>query len=214
MHYVDLSRTTEHGMVTYKGLPAPIICDFLSREASKKQYSEITTFQIGKIELVANTGTRTNSRGRSISADSRTLPFVGRSGLTACRRCVTFQRDSSLPAGVRIWLVAGFTDMRRGIDGLAALVQTGLSSNPFSGELFIFRGRRSDRVKLLWHDADGMCLLYKRLHRGRFVWTHASDGAVQLSAAQLTTLLEGIDWRRVHRGGTRDGDAPPPTLAA
>jgi kynurenine formamidase len=57
MHYVDLSHTIEHGMVTYKGLPAPIICDFLSREASKKQYSEITTFQIGKIELVANTGT-------------------------------------------------------------------------------------------------------------------------------------------------------------
>ena len=120
----------------------------------------------------------------------------------------------SLPAGVRIWLVAGFTDMRRGIDGLAALVQTALSSSPFSGELYIFRGRRSDRVKLLWHDADGMCLFYKRLHRGRFVWTNASDGVVQLSAAQHSTLLEGIDWRRVHRGGTADGDAPPPTLAA
>ena len=120
----------------------------------------------------------------------------------------------SLPTGVRIWLVAGFTDMRRGIDGLAALVQTALSSNPFSGELFIFRGRRSDRVKLLWRDADGMCLFYKRLQRGRFVWTHASDGVVQLSAAQLTTLLEGIDWRRVHRGGTAEGDAAPPTLAA
>jgi transposase len=120
----------------------------------------------------------------------------------------------SLPAGVRIWLVAGFTDMRRGIDGLAALVQTALSSNPFSGELFIFRGRRSDRVKLLWHDPDGMCLFYKRLHRGKFVWTRASDGVVQMSAAQLTTLLEGIDWRRVHRGVTADGDAPPPTLSA
>jgi transposase len=103
----------------------------------------------------------------------------------------------SLPASVRIWLVAGFTVMRRRIDGLAALVQTALSSNPFSGELFIFRGRRSDRVKLLWHDADGMCLFYKRLYRGRFVWTHASSGVVQLSAAQLTRLPEGIDWRRV-----------------
>jgi len=118
----------------------------------------------------------------------------------------------SLPPGVRIWLVAGFTDMRRGIDGLAALVQTALSSNPFSGELYIFRGRRSDRVKLLWHDTDGMCLFYKRLHRGRFVWTNAGNGVVQLSAAQLSTLLEGIDWRRVHRGGTPEGDAPPPTL--
>ena len=120
----------------------------------------------------------------------------------------------SLPAGVRIWLVAGFTDMHRGIDGLAALVQTALSSNPFSGEIFIFRGRRSDRVKFLRHDVDRMCLFHKRLHRGRFVWTHASDGAVQLSAAQLTTLLEGIDWRRVHRGGMAEGDAPPPTLSA
>ena len=114
--------------------------------------------------------------------------------------------------GVRIWLVAGFTDMRRGIDGLAALIQTALSSNPFSGELYIFRGRRSDRVKLLWHDADGMCLFYKRLHRGRFVWTSSADGVVQLSAAQLSTLLEGIDWRRVHRGGTPEDDAPPPTI--
>jgi len=96
--------------------------------------------------------------------------------------------------------VAGLTDLRGGIDGLAALVQTALSSNPFSGELYIFRGRLSDRVKLLWHDTDGMCLFYKRLHRGRFVWTNAGDGVVQLSAAQLSALLEGIDWRRVHRG--------------
>ena len=94
------------------------------------------------------------------------------------------------------------------------MVQTALSSNPFSGELYIFRGRRGDRVKLLWRDTDGMCLFYKRLHRGRFVWTHASDGVVQLSTAQLSTLLEGIDWRRVHRGGKPEGDAPPPTLSA
>jgi kynurenine formamidase len=76
MHYVDLSHTIEHGMVTYKGLPAPIICDFLSREAAKKQYSEITTFQIGKIELVANTGTyvdapfHRHADGKDLSAPS------------------------------------------------------------------------------------------------------------------------------------------------
>jgi transposase len=120
----------------------------------------------------------------------------------------------SVQAGVRIWLVAGLTDMRRGIDGLAALVQTVLSADPFSGQLFIFRGRRSDRVKILWHDTDGMCLFYKRLRRGRFVWTQASDGAILLTPAQLSTLLEGIDWRRVHRSATAEGDAPPPTLAA
>jgi transposase len=104
----------------------------------------------------------------------------------------------SLPAGVRIWLVAGFTDMRRGIDGLAALIQTALSSSPFSGELYIFRGRRGDRVKLLWHDADGMCLFYKRLHRGRFVWTHASDGVTGdacIEAARQTVMHRRRHWR-------------------
>ena len=101
-----------------------------------------------------------------------------------------------LPAGTRVWLAAGVTDMRKGMDGLAALVQTTLSENPFSGHLFVFRGRRGDLVKLLWFDGDGMCLLAKRLERGRFVWPQATNGSVALSAAQLSMLLEGIDWRR------------------
>ena len=103
------------------------------------------------------------------------------------------------PAGIRIWLVAGATDMRRGFDGLASLVQQRLGADPFGGHLFIFRGRRGDRVKLLWWDGDGMCLLAKRLERGRFVWPQAADGAVHLSAAQLSMLLEGIDWRTPRR---------------
>jgi len=86
--------------------------------------------------------------------------------------------------------------MRKGMDGLAALVQTTLSENPFSGQLFVFRGRRGDLVKLLWFDGDGLCLLAKRLERGRFVWPQATNGSVSLSAAQLSMLLEGIDWRR------------------
>ena len=101
--------------------------------------------------------------------------------------------------GTRIWLACGFTDMRRGFDGLAALVQQRLGADPFSGHLFIFRGRRGDRVKLLWWDGDGMCLLAKRLERGRFVWPQAADGSVHLSAAQLSMLLEGIDWRTPRR---------------
>jgi transposase len=104
-----------------------------------------------------------------------------------------------LPAGTRVWLAAGVTDMRKGMDGLAALVQTTLAENPFSGQLFVFRGRRGDLVKLLWFDGDGMCLFAKRLERGRFVWPQASSGAVSLSAAQLSMLLEGIDWRRPRR---------------
>ena len=102
----------------------------------------------------------------------------------------------ALPAGVRVWLAAGVTDMRKGMDGLAALVQTTLSENPFSGQVFVFRGRRGDLMKLLWFDGDGVCLLAKRLERGRFVWPQAASGSVCLSAAQLSMLLEGIDWRR------------------
>jgi len=102
----------------------------------------------------------------------------------------------SLPAGTRIWLAAGVTDMRRGLDGLAALVQSALAENPFSGHVFLFRGRRGDLVKILWWSGDGLCLFVKRLERGRFVWPQAAEGAIHLSAAQLSMLLEGIDWRR------------------
>jgi transposase len=104
-----------------------------------------------------------------------------------------------LPAGTRIWLVAGATDMRKGFDGLSALVQTVLRADSFSGQLFVFRGRRGDRVKVLWWDGQGLCLFYKRLERGRFVWPTAHDGAVHLTPAQLWMLLEGIDWRRPQR---------------
>jgi transposase len=105
----------------------------------------------------------------------------------------------ALPSGARIWIAAGVTDMRKGFDGLAALVQEALAEDPFSGQMFVFRGRRGDRVKLLWWDGDGLCLLAKRLERGRFVWPQASSGSVSLSAAQLSMLLEGIDWRRPER---------------
>jgi transposase len=108
----------------------------------------------------------------------------------------------ALPARTRVWLAAGVTDMRKGMDGLAALVQTALSENPFSGHVFVFRGRRGDLVKLLWFDGDGVCLFAKRLERGRFVWPQAQSGSVSLSAAQLSMLLEGIDWRRPTRTWT------------
>lgn len=100
------------------------------------------------------------------------------------------------PSEGRIWLACGATDMRKGFDGLAAIVQLQLAEDPFSGQLFVFRGRRGDRVKLLWWDGDGLCLFAKRLERGAFVWPHAQSGVVHLSRAQLSMLLEGIDWRR------------------
>jgi transposase len=111
------------------------------------------------------------------------------------------------PGGARIWLACGVTDLRKGFDGLSALAQTQLSEDPFSGALFVFRGRRGDKIKLLWWDGDGMCLFAKRLEQGRFVWPQASTGSIALSHAQLSMLLEGIDWRRPKR-------TQPPQLAA
>ncbi len=102
----------------------------------------------------------------------------------------------ALPSGTRVWIAAGATDMRKGMNGLAALVQTALMKDPFCGHVFVFRGRRGDQVKLLWWSGDGMNLYLKRLERGRFVWPQADSGAVYLSPAQLSMLLEGIDWRR------------------
>jgi len=102
----------------------------------------------------------------------------------------------SLPAGTRIWIVAGATDMRRGFIGLAGMVQTALQENPFSGHVFVFRGRRGDLIKLLSWSGDGLCLFAKRLERGRFIWPQATSGTVSLTLAQLSMLLEGIDWRR------------------
>jgi transposase len=103
------------------------------------------------------------------------------------------------PTGTKIWIAAGVTDMRRGFDGLSAQVQTVLQQQPFSGHVFLFRGRRGDIVKLLWWDGDGLCLFAKRLERGRFIWPKAESGTVLLSRAQLSMLLEGIGWRRVER---------------
>jgi transposase len=103
--------------------------------------------------------------------------------------------STNVPLGTRIWLAAGTTDMRKGFTGLSALVQNALASSPFSGHLFVFRGRRGDLLKLLWWDGTGLCLMAKRLERGRFIWPQAKAGSVHLTAAQLSMLLEGIDWR-------------------
>jgi transposase len=107
-----------------------------------------------------------------------------------------------LPTGTQIWIAAGVTDLRRGFTGLSATVQTVLEENPFSGHVFVFRGRRGDLIKLLWWDGDGLCLFAKRLERGRFVWPKVESGGVALTRAQLSMLLEGMDWRRPLRTHT------------
>jgi len=105
-----------------------------------------------------------------------------------------------VPSNTRVWLAAGVTDMRKGFNGLSILVQKALREDPFSGHLFVFRGRKGDLIKIIWWDGlhsgnQGACLFTKRLERGRFVWPRAQDGKITLSASQLSMLLEGIDWR-------------------
>jgi transposase len=100
-----------------------------------------------------------------------------------------------IPSGVRVWIATGHTDMRRGMQGLALQVQESLKRDPHGGDLYIFRGRRGDLAKVLWHDGIGLSLYAKRLDRGNFIWPSASGGAVSISAAQMAYMLEGIDWR-------------------
>ena len=101
----------------------------------------------------------------------------------------------AFPAGVRVWLAVGKTDMRRGMNGLALQVQEALKRDPHAGDLFVFRGRSGNLLKIIWHDGLGMSLYAKRLEKGRFVWPSPADGVVDISAAQLAYMLDGIDWR-------------------
>jgi transposase len=104
-----------------------------------------------------------------------------------------------VPAQTRIWLAAGVTDMRKGFNGLSLLTQNALKQDPFSGHLFVFRGRGGDLLKIIWWDGQGACLFSKRLERGRFVWPSPINGKLSISSAQLAMLLEGIDWRTPQR---------------
>jgi len=104
------------------------------------------------------------------------------------------------PTGVRVFLACGYTDMRRGMQGLAMQVQQVLVKNPFEeGTVYAFRGRRGNLLKLIWHDGIALCMLTKRLERGHFIWPMTSTGSVMLSAVELTTLLEGCEWRATAR---------------
>ena len=93
-----------------------------------------------------------------------------------------------VPTGVRVWLAAGHTDMRRGMNSLALQVQQALGRDPHAGDLYVFRGRRGDLVKIVWHDGVGMSLYMKRLERGRFIWPSPADGCVAVSGAQLAYM--------------------------
>lgn len=106
----------------------------------------------------------------------------------------------ALASGARVYLACSVTDMRKGMVGLAMLVQQGLAEDPFSGALFAFRGRKAGLIKVLWHDGVGLCLLTKRLEQGQFPWpSTTTTGRIALSPPQLAALLDGCEWR-----------APPP----
>ena len=104
-----------------------------------------------------------------------------------------------VPSNTRVWLAAGVTDMRRGFATLAAQAEQTLEQDPFTGHMFVFRGRRGDLIKVIWWDGQGACLFSKRLENGKFVWPAVKDGKIALTPAQLAMLLEGIDWRLPQR---------------
>jgi len=108
----------------------------------------------------------------------------------------------SLPATVRIWLCAQPTDLRKSFDSLAALVRETLGGDPLSGDLFVFRNRSADRVKLLLWEEDGFAIWYKRLEAGcfRFPVSPDNEPRVEIRAADLVMLLAGIDLSSVKRG--------------
>ena len=130
-----------------------------------------------------------------------------------------------IPSGARVWIAMGHTDMRRGMQSLAAQVQQHFFKDPFAGDLWVFRGRSGSLVKIIWHDGIGMSLYAKRLEKGRFVWPSAKDGVVSLTTAQLawTPVPEATGYR-VQRsvsggawttlGATTTPEFTDPTVAA
>jgi len=105
----------------------------------------------------------------------------------------------SLPASVRIWLATQATDLRKSFDTLAELVRRQLARDPLSGQLFVFRNKRADRVKLLYWDEDGFVIIYKRLEAGTFRFPPGEAAGVEIRAADLQMLLDGIDLASVKR---------------
>ncbi len=111
------------------------------------------------------------------------------------------------PSGTfKVMVATKPVDFRKGSEGLAALVREAMQCEPYSGAVYVFRAKRADRIKLIFWDGTGMCMFAKRLEDGKFQWPKIQDSVMRLSAAQLSALLEGLDWRRVHE--TREIPAP------
>lgn len=102
--------------------------------------------------------------------------------------------------GTKVMVATKPVDFRKGADSLAALVAAEYGGKPYSGVIYVFRAKRADRIKLIWWDGTGLCLMAKKLEQGAFRWPRIQEGVMRLTAAQLGALLEGLDWRRVHGG--------------
>ena len=107
--------------------------------------------------------------------------------------------------GAKVMVATRPVDFRKGADSLAALVAAEYGGKPYSGVIYVFRAKRADRIKLIWWDGTGLCLMAKRLEQGAFRWPRIQEGVMRLTAAQLGALLEGLDWRRVHGGRRVEG---------
>lgn len=102
------------------------------------------------------------------------------------------------PSGnFRIYLAAKPVDFRKGMDGLAAIVQSEFDLDPFSSAIFVFRAKRADRLKIVVWDGTGLVLVYKRIEGAGFVWPQVRDGVISLTRSQFEALFEGLDWTRV-----------------
>lgn len=106
-----------------------------------------------------------------------------------------------LPSSVRIYVATGAVDLRKGHDGLIAMVKRAFDASAFSGHLFVFLSQRADRVKILWWDRGGFVVYYKRLEKGRFMRppSPSETTRVMVTPAELSSLLEGIDLRAAKR---------------
>jgi transposase len=102
----------------------------------------------------------------------------------------------NMPQGTLVHLCCRPTDMRKSFDGLAAEVHDVFRANPYCGQVFVFRNKRGNLVKILYWDGTGLCQLFKRLEKGQFAWPPMLNGGFQMSMSQLSMLLEGMDWRR------------------
>lgn len=134
----------------------------------------------------------------------KTQTFIA--GLRCFGLTAPFVVDRPMTGAVKVMVATKPVDFRKGAEGLAALVRETMGADPFSGAVYVFRAKRTDRIKLIFWDGTGVCLYAKRLEDGEFRWPKVQDGVMRLTAAQLSALLEGLDWRRVHE--TRQTSVP------